>query len=538
MDEESLQTALLGPAAGDGAGGEATVEVPNLPRGGSDASQFSKPTSRSSLSSQTKLRRLLHAFNIMSMPYFRESSEGRCLFLLLFIVILISCGGKVFLSYQVNYFYSALTEKDVQRFWQVMITFIIAMICFVPVDALYVWIKIRLNIAWRKWLSERVLKLYFHNKVYFALERKTSGDMANVDYYDAAVNKKAKVVDNPDQRVQEDVNSFTTYSLSLFCLAVESTVDLISFSIVLGSIAPELFIGLVAFAFFGTILTILIGKKLVRLNFEMLQREADFRFSLVRVRENAESIAFYSGEAVEEKETDRRLIRVIDNATLINMAQLRLNFFTIAYDRLTWILPIIIIAPEYFAGIVEFGVIQQARIAFDHILSDLSVIVSEFLGLAQFSAGIERLFSFLNVIQELDTSRKSGKRVLLQDPDRYDEQLDEIAPDSTSSESSISQNTTITVKDIELSSSSSLGSRVNILTINDLKLVTPDNKRLLVENLDLTLREDENLLIVGVSGAGKSSLLRAIAGLWTAGDGYITRPGKEHICFLPQRPYW
>lgn len=141
----------------------------------------------------------------------------------------------MYLSYQVNYFYSALADKDAQRFWEVILAFVIAMVCFVPVGAAYNFVQIRLQIAWRKWLTERVLKLYFHNKVYYALERKTGGT-ANVDYYDAAVNKKAKVVDNPDQRIQEDINTFTNYSLVFFSIAVESTVDLISFSIILGKI--------------------------------------------------------------------------------------------------------------------------------------------------------------------------------------------------------------------------------------------------------------------------------------------------------------
>ncbi|KAL7510394.1 hypothetical protein ACHAXN_007335 [Cyclotella atomus] len=534
MDEESLQTALLSGA--DVGNVEATGEVPNLPRSISDEASQKPQAARRNLSPQSKLRRLLHAFHIMCTPYFRESTEGKCLFGLLFVIVLISCGGKVYLSYQVNYFYSALADKDAQRFWEVILAFVIAMVCFVPVGAAYNFVQIRLQIAWRKWLTERVLKLYFHNKVYYALERKTGGT-ANVDYYDAAVNKKAKVVDNPDQRIQEDINTFTNYSLVFFSIAVESTVDLISFSIILGSIMPELFIGLVAFAFLGTLFTILIGKKLVKLNFEMLQREADFRFSLVRIRENAESIAFYSGECVEEKETDRRLIRVIANATMINMAQLRLSFFTISYNRLTWILPIMMVAPEYFAGIVELGVVQQARVAFDHILGDLSIIISEFLSIANFSAGIERLFSFLNVMQQLDRERDVGKEMLLRDPSRYEKKPDKTISETISSESSASPTTRIFVKDIELPTTASFGTRINILTISDLKLVTPDNKRVLAENLNLTLGEDKSLLIVGVSGAGKSSLLRAIAGLWTTGDGVITRPRTEDICFLPQRPY-
>lgn len=551
MDEENLHTALLGERSG-AAEAPSGTKVPDMSRNaeiGTDPSFVTKSssslsdarTSRSQLSCQTKLRRLLHAFRIMSAPYFRESREGKCLFGLLFFIILVSCAGKVYLSYQVNYFYSALAEKDIEKFWEVMLVFAIAMVCFVPVDVAYVFVKIRLNIAWRKWLTERVLKLYFHNKVYYSLERKScAGPLTvneSIDYYDAAANKKTKQVDNPDQRIQQDVNSFTTYSLSYFSVMVESFVDLISFSIILGSIMPELFIGLILFATLGTIVTIIIGKQLVRLNFENLQREADFRFSLVRIRENSESIAFYSGELVEEKETDRRLLRVIDNSSLINMAQMRLNFFTISYNRLTWILPIMIVAPEYFAGIVEFGVVQQARVAFDHILGDLSLVISEFTSIAQFSAGIERLFSFLNAMQEIDGDRTIGTHTLLQDPGNGHDNTHAETVSNATLYRSISQKTAITVKDIELPPSSSLV-HADILTISNLRLATPDNKRVLVQNLNLSLPEGKNLLIVGVSGAGKSSLLRAVAGLWSTGDGVIARPNKEHICFLPQRPYW
>eukprot|EP00804_Cyclotella_cryptica_P028548 CCRYP_014810-RA/>CCRYP_014810-RA protein AED:0.30 eAED:0.29 QI:0/0/0/1/1/1/2/0/724 len=547
MDEESLQAALLGDAAAEA---PSTTKVPDLSGNAdngtdTDPSFVTKnssissttPMNRSQLSSQSKLRRLLYAFRTMSAPYFRESREGKCLFGLLFVIILVSCAGKVYLSYQVNYFYSALVDKDIEKFWEVMLVFAIAMVCFVPVDVAYAFVQIRLNIAWRKWLTKRALKLYFHNKAYYSLERKSpTRPMTldeSIDYYDAAANKKTKQVDNPDQRIQEDVNSFTTYSLSYFSVIVESFVDLISFSILLGSIMPELFIGLILFASFGTILTIIIGKQLVRLNFENLQREADFRFSLVRVRENAESIAFYSGERVEEKETDRRLLRVIDNSSLINMAQMRLNFFTISYNRLTWILPLMIVAPEYFAGIVEFGVVQQARVAFDHILGDLSLVISEFTSIAQFSAGIERLYSFLNAMQEIDGDRTKGDDTFLQDPGCGDDNTHVETDTPTISESF---STAITVKDIELPASSSLV-HADILVISNLQLATPDNKRVLLQNLNLSLPEGKNLLIVGVSGAGKSSLLRAVAGLWSTGDGLISRPNKEHICFLPQRPY-
>eukprot|EP00956_Cyclotella_meneghiniana_P021133 scaffold38052_cov68-Cyclotella_meneghiniana.AAC.1 len=171
---------------------------------------------------------------------------------------------------------------------------------------------------------------------------------------------------------------------------------------------------------------------------------------------------------------------------------------------------------------------------------DLSIIITEFRSIAQFSAGIERLFSFLRVMQVLDDDRGAGKDALLQDPSQYEKPSDDtvLSESAASTELSSSQSlSTITVKDVDLSESATLRSDP-IISVTNLKLLTPDNKRVLVQDLDLSLQEDKNLLIVGVSGAGKSSLLRAIAGLWTTGDGLITRPSIKNICFLPQRPYW
>ena len=194
--------------------------------------------------------------------------------------------------------------------------------------------------------------------------------------------ERNKEVDNPDQRIQEDVSSFTSYSLSFFLTIVGTTIDLVSFSAILFSVMPELFIAIIVFATIGTGATIIIGKVLIRLNYESLQREADFRFSLVRIRENAESIAFYGGESVEERETKEKFHRVIDNSNLINVAQRNLDLFISSYNHVTEILPTIILANQYFNGIIEFGVVAQVRGAFWHILNDFSIIIREFNGIA------------------------------------------------------------------------------------------------------------------------------------------------------------
>jgi ABC-type uncharacterized transport system fused permease/ATPase subunit len=352
--------------------------------------------------------------------------------------------------------------------------------------------------------------------------------------------ERNKEVDNPDQRIQEDVSSFTGFSLSFFLTVIRTTLDLVSFSAILFSIMPELFIAIIVFAAVGTGATVLVGKVLIRLHYESLQREADFRFSLVRIRENAESIAFYGGEPVEERFTKQKFQRTIENSTLLNVANRNLDVVTELYNHLTNILPTLVLANQYFNGIIEYGVIAQVRGAFGHILSDLSIIIHQFNGIASFMAGIDRLFLFMKAIQNLDPDRpKDDAMVMMKDMSPSDDQDQDDATNSPQSKH------VIQVREVRATEPSASSSRSDpaqpststILTMRDVRLVTPDNKRVLVQQLDLSLLRGKNLLIAGVSGSGKSSLLRAIAGLWSNGSGEIVRPSSDQIYFLPQRPY-
>ena len=210
---------------------------------------------------------------------------------------------------------------------------------------------------------------------------------------------------------------------------------------------------------------------------------------------------------------------MIDNMTLINWAQLRLDTFTETYNHIVNILPIFILAHQYFTGIIEFGVIAQSRQAFWHVLNDLSIIIHEFNGIASFMAGIDRLFLFMKAIQELDPDRSNDDKDVIIEKESFPPELSDG----------------ITVREVDTSVSSSSSTPQSILTLQNVQLTTPDNKRTLFRNLNLRLTKGQNLLIAGVSGAGKSSLLRAIAGLWDNGDGEITR--TSDVYFLPQRPY-
>ncbi|KAL3774893.1 hypothetical protein ACHAWO_011571 [Cyclotella atomus] len=410
-----------------------------------------------------------------------------------------------------------------------MIKFGGALIVGAPVAVLYRFQREQLAIDWREWMTDRTLQLYNSNRVYYALERDVSSS-------NSASTEQAPVgkIDNPDHRITEDVRTFTAFSLQLFITVVTSIIDLVSFSLILYSIQPQLFATIIGYAAFGTVATTYIGSSLLPLNFVKLRKEADL------IRENAESIAFYGGEDVESKEISLRLSRVVDNKRDINRAQRNLEFFTTPYHYLIQVVPIAVVAPQYFSGAVQLGVISQSVGAFNHILNYLTVIVNQFEQLSSFSAGIERLSTFLTAMRDADPTRNITDRLLSLAAENIstESKANTDANGHSVKQSSLMQSHSIknVCSIINLNFGGIAGSN-SVLRVDVLKLLTPDNERTLIENLDLTVREGENLLIVGSSGAGKSSLLRAVAGLWTSGAGEIVRVPDDEVYFLPQRPY-
>ena len=454
----------------------------------------------------------------MASPYYKESNSGRWLFAGMIGMTLINSAVSVAFSYLGKDFWNALSAKDPDQFYLMLAKFGVALVVGAPVVVIYRFQRERLSVSWREWMTDRTLQLYSSHRVYYSLERNSD-------------------IDNPDQRIAEDVRTFTTFSLELFITIVTSVIDLVSFSAILYSIQPQLFAAIVAYATFGTIVTTFLGRSLVGLNFLKLQKEADFRYTLVRLRENAESIAFYGGEDLEGKNIMERLAAVIGNKRDLIGAQRNLEFFTTAYRYLVQIVPVAVVAPQYFAGAVQLGVVSQSAGAFNHILSDLSVIVNEFEQLSSFSAGIDRLSQFYTEMREVDTER-ADSMPLLQLINATDVVVAEHDGEMISHKAT---NGGATSEAIQLTRMAPINGEPRtatpIVTISNLSLVTPDRKRTLIQGLNLDLLQGQNLLIVGESGMGKSSLLRSIAGLWTAGGGSITRPADEDVYFLPQRPY-
>ncbi|XP_073297309.1 ABC transporter D family member 2, chloroplastic-like isoform X2 [Primulina huaijiensis] len=400
---------------------------------------------------------LLKRFWEVAAPYWFSDDRVHARWRLagVFALTLGTTGISVGFNFLGRDFYNALANKDQEQFTKQLMYYLAAFAIGIPVFVLRDYAKDTLSLRWRSWMTSYYMDRYLKNRTFYKIQSQS-------------------IIDNPDQRIVDDLSSFTAAALAFSLTLFNATVDLISFSNILYGIYPPLFLVLLGYSLGGTAISIVLGRGLVNLNFLQEKKEADFRYGLVRIRENAESIAFYGGEQNEMQLLMQRFRSAFENLSQLLISSRNLEFFTNGYRYLIQILPAAVVAPMFFSGKIEFGVINQSVSAFNHILGDFSLIVYQFQALSAFSAVIERL--------DADVWKP---------PAGVD----------------------VSKFYVELSS--------KLLSINHLTLMTPSGATL-IRDLSLDVYERNHLLITGPSGSGKTSLLRAVAGLWSFGKGTIT----------------
>jgi putative ATP-binding cassette transporter len=429
----------------------------------------------------------------LALPYWRSEERWRAR-ILLAVIVGLTLGG-VFLLVLLNEwnreFFNAIQDKDFASFGTLLIQFCVLAAIYI-VGAVYkLYFTQMLQMRWRIWLTNRFVGRWLQHQLYYRLE------LAD------------RRTDNPDQRISEDLNNFTSNTLSLGLGLLSSVVTLVSFISILWVISGPLNFSVggvpveipgymvwvaIAYAFVGSILAHLIGRPLIGLSFNQQRLEADFRYSLVRVRENAEGIALYGGETPERTGLMGRVEGIRLNWWQLMRFTKRLTFMTVGYDQIADIFPILVAAPRYFSGAISLGVLTQIGNAFGQVQGSLSWFIESYGQVATWKATVDRLLTFQSA---LDAAEAAGTRA----------------------------------ERIEIERNGFQAVRAN-----HLNLALPNGHPVL-SDLSLDVEPGERLLIDGPTGVGKSTLFRAIAGIWPYGSGQIELPADANLLFLPQRPY-
>ncbi|MBX3456390.1 ABC transporter ATP-binding protein/permease [Ferrovibrio sp.] len=439
-------------------------------------------------------RSLAAEFWALTKPYWAQSDDRFKAFGLLAAVIVLNLASvalSVWFNSWYNDFYNALQEKNFDDFKRLLLMFSLVAAAFIVVAVYKQYLGQMLQLRWRTWLTEQWLAEWLADRRFYRVQ--VFGNDAT---------------DNPDQRLAEDLKLFTTYSLSLGIGLMNAVVTLFSFLGILWTLSGDFSITLgghdisipgymvwaaLFYAIIGTWLTNRIGRRLIDLNFVQQRFEADFRFHLVRVRENAEGIALQHGAAVERSGLLGRFTSVVGNYLAIMLKQKQLTWFTAGYGQLALIFPFVVCAPRFFGGSMQLGGLMQTVSAFGEVQVALSYLINAYTDIAEWRAVMDRLTGFRAGLHRADALASQSR--IVQQP-----------------------------------------SHDGGVALHDLALQRPDGRALLRAD-DLHLAAGERLLVTGKSGGGKSTLLRAIAGLWPFGEGQVHRPKDEDCLFLPQRPY-
>jgi len=430
---------------------------------------------------------------VLARPFW-FSEERRSARLLLAVVIALNlCVVYITVEFNLwqNAFYNALQNKDPAEFWKQLMKFLVLTTGYVVLVVHANYLRQLLQIRWRRWLTEKYLNEWLDGRMYYRLQLTDRG------------------TDNPDQRIAEDLRLFADLTLIYTLDLLSTVVTLVSFVGILWGLSGPLafvlagtpfevpgylvWIALI-YAVIGTWLTHRIGRPLIKLHYDQQRFEADLRYSLVRFRENAEGIALYHGEADEKRNFVDRFRGVMGNWWEIMRWRRRLGSFTYSYGQAAVVFPYLVVAPRFFSGAIQLGDLMQAVSAFNQVQSSLSWFVDVYTRLAEWKATVDRLIGFHNAIVRVRAEAQATPGVA------------QVRAD------------------------------VSGIALDSVRLELPDG-RVLVEKTSERFAPRESLLVMGPSGIGKSTLFRAIAGIWPYGDGRVLVPQNARVLFLPQKPY-
>ncbi len=405
------------------------------------------------------------------------ASEAGLRAILMFAGLVALLGGanalNVVNSYVGRNFMTAIADRDKPEFARQALFYLAVFAASTVVAVLARFAEERLGVLWREFLTRKVVTLYLADGAYFRLE--TSGKLAH-----------------PDQRIAEDVRAFTVTTLSFALMALNSGFTVLSFSGVLWSISPFLFIVAVLYAAGGSYFTIVLGRPLIALNSTQLDKEASFRADLIHVREHAESIMVGHHEGVQRSRLMSLLDSLVENFRRVTNVNFRVGLFTTGYNWLIQIIPALIVAPAFMNGTIEFGVITQAAMAFSTLVAAFSLIVTQYQSLSNFATVVGRLSALMETMEELQTTKETAIEIVEED---------------------------------------------GRLAYERLTLISPGGDRLLLKDLSLSVPSRARVLVTGPNHDAGIALFKATARCGMPGKGRITRPVDDQVLFLPQRPY-